>query len=333
MTVEKYIELVYKNLKGVISSEEFAMLNRETVSNPEWADQRFELEESWDLNGESAQIVSSSETDKLFDKITNGTQAQSADQATISNKNDVKSTNSRKTETKIFTLSRVLSSIAAIAVLAFGAMFLFQDGAVTYSSPGAYTLADNSVVKLRNGSITISEFSDSERRVQLDGEAFFEISKDKTRPFRIAGNNVDVEVLGTSFLVKESGSISYVSVTEGSVRVVDKSSSENAILEAGQAVQVTDAGIEVLDKYKNLSGWKDGYYQFKNTTLVQVLDELSIVFDTEIDVEDSDLLDCDFSGNLAGESLNDLLSRIAKIHKMEIRQEGSKWILSGGNCS
>lgn len=334
MTTDDYISLIYKNLKREISHEELVRLNKQTLADSKWATIRYEIEESWDISGDEEQLVTPSETEALVNRIIKSAQ-QKKEAAQTGNSMSKKGSQKVKNEsTKIISLTKVLSSIAAIAVLVFGITFLMQRGDTIYDVPGEYTLADNSIITLRSGSVSVAKFSNSDRNVKLEGEAFFNIAKDAARPFRVIGRDVKIEVLGTSFLVKESGLETFIRVEEGKVSTLDTRSLDNEILTAGMTAQhLSDGKISLIGGFENLSSWKDGFYQYKNTTLGVVLSELSVIFDTEINVINSDLHDCDFSGNLAGESLKDVLNQIAKIHKIELRQIGTKWTLTGGNCN
>lgn len=103
-----------------------------------------------------------------------------------------------------------------------------------YGQKKTVTLPDGSVVKLNAGSeLRFAEhFTTSKRHVELSGEAFFDITRDETRPFVINSGEVDVRVLGTSFVVKsypEESEI-MVAVRSGKVEVVDPLNKENLLL-------------------------------------------------------------------------------------------------------
>ncbi|MEO8473799.1 MAG: FecR domain-containing protein [Chryseolinea sp.] len=93
----------------------------------------------------------------------------------------------------------------------------------TSSSPKRYALSDGTVVILQpKGGLTYPPaFDIASRKVQLTGEAFFDVAKDSARPFIIATNNITVRVLGTSFNVKsyEGAAEAVVAVKSGKVSV------------------------------------------------------------------------------------------------------------------
>ncbi|MGL4227928.1 MAG: FecR family protein, partial [Tannerellaceae bacterium] len=106
------------------------------------------------------------------------------------------------------------------------------------------TLPDGSKVTLNNNS-TLSypvKFSGNERKIELDGEAFFEIEKDSLKPFLINTEGMDVRVLGTSFNLKayEDDVETILSLKEGVVQAETTRSGEkeNIKLEPGEQLVV-----------------------------------------------------------------------------------------------
>ncbi len=328
MTEEDYILLVYKNLKEEISAEDFDLLNKTTASDSQLANTRFEIEDAWDVSGHDVNLVSEADTNVLFDKVVNK-------EGVLKPIRSDEHKSSKDTPTKIFSLNRIISSIAAVMVLALGAVFLFQNDTTTYEKAGVYTLADNSTVTLREGSmLKIQKFDDSQRNVTLQGEAYFEISKDADRPFNVDGKHVKIQVLGTSFLVKESGDDTYIDLTEGKIRTTDIRTQKAEILTAGmKAHHKSNGEIDIISNFNNLASWREGLYQYKDTKLGSVIEELSVIFDKKIVIINKDLLDCSFSGNLVGKSLDDVLGPIAEKYKIDILQQESQWILSNGVCN
>jgi len=330
MTADEYTLLVYKNLKGETSSEEFALLNSMTASSEDWAQLRIDIEDTWDLTGQLPSLVTQEETDKLLVGILSDGKTSKSESRQV----DSPITAEPK-QSKIFTLRRMLLGVAAISVLVLSAIFLMQDDTVTYKKAGVYALLDNTTVTLREGSeIKIHKFDDESRKVVLTGEAFFEVSKDSQRPFQVSTKHVDIEVLGTSFLVKERNEEVFVDLIEGKVKTLDKRSAKSLVLTEGMKARHSGLGdVSLMTNYENLSSWKDQFYQYKDTKLGAVLEELSVIFDAQIVVSKPVMLECKFTGNLAGDGLQALLGPIAKKYNMAILQENTQWTLSDGSCN
>lgn len=101
-------------------------------------------------------------------------------------------------------------------------------------------LPDSSFIKLNAGSILIlpKDFSSNERTVYLSGEAYFDVTHDKNRPFRVKTSDIDIEVLGTTFNVSsyQTNILSSASLKEGKLKVFVKDEGENYFLTSGEQV-------------------------------------------------------------------------------------------------
>ena len=141
-----------------------------------------------------------------------------------------------------------------------------------------YTLAlsDGSLVYL-NAETSVKYpvvFGGSERMVELDGEAYFEVAKDASRPFIVRMNGVDVKVTGTSFNARAYRNEGKVVTTliEGRVEVNGK-----AIVPGEQArYEVGDGDLEVAKvNVEHFVAWKEGYFVFRNERLEDVMRTLA----------------------------------------------------------
>ena len=141
-----------------------------------------------------------------------------------------------------------------------------------------YTLAlsDGSLVYL-NAETSVKYpvvFGGSERMVELDGEAYFEVAKDASRPFIVRMNGVDVKVTGTSFNARAYRNEGKVVTTliEGRVEVNGK-----AIVPGEQArYEVGNGNLEVAKvDVEHFIAWKEGYFVFRNERLEDVMRTLA----------------------------------------------------------
>lgn len=129
-----------------------------------------------------------------------------------------------------------------------------------------------------------AEFMGTERNVELTGEGYFEISKNRKMPFNVIANGTKVMVLGTHFNVMaytDDGGVK-TTLLEGSVKL--SSGQSTALLEPGQqgvanssgAFDVSDADIE------SAVAWKNGYFIFNNSDLQNVMNQLSRWYDVDV---------------------------------------------------
>mgnify|MGYP003582774128 FL=1 len=138
------------------------------------------------------------------------------------------------------------------------------------------TLEDGSRVWINAASaIKKLNFSESERRVKLVGEPFFEVAKDSNRPFIVETAQQKVRVLGTKFNLKSyPNQKETLTLVEGKVSTISQKENK-AVLIAGEVITVN--GGEILPetfKENNLL-WKEQVFAFEDETLSEVLDKIS----------------------------------------------------------
>lgn len=162
----------------------------------------------------------------------------------------------------------------------------------TISTPngGQYQLelADGSRVWL-NATSSIhfpTAFIGTERRIEITGEAYFEIAKDPNMPFIVSLTGAEVQVLGTSFNINAYGDEDDVKTTllEGSVRFINGATT--SILKPGQQSQLTKNGMVKIMNEVNVDevvAWKNGLFAFENASIETVMRQLSRWYDVEIE--------------------------------------------------
>lgn len=128
-------------------------------------------------------------------------------------------------------------------------------------------------------------FGAGERKVFLEGEAYFEVAKEQERPFTVAFREGEVRVLGTQFNVKAyEGQDAVATLVRGKVEVA--SGQEAVVLQPGQQCRVVTGdtpGLEVSEAdLMEALAWKNGEFVFKDASLEQVLGELSRWYNVEI---------------------------------------------------
>ena len=174
-------------------------------------------------------------------------------------------------------------------------------------------------------------FSDSERRVELTGEAYFEIAHNAKKPFKVTSNGLEVKVLGTHFNInsyKEEKSIN-TTLIEGSI-IVSKGDA-NVILKSGDQAQIGNSDkITVIDNVNvdNILAWKNGYFSFDKSDLKLIGRQISRWYDVDISFEGESPKRV-FSGKINRNSnISDVL-KILNECKVNFRFEGRKLIVMG----
>lgn len=131
-------------------------------------------------------------------------------------------------------------------------------------------------------------FVGARREVQLQGEAYFEVAKDKAHPFVVYNNLFSTTVLGTKFNMRTySQSAASVVLVEGKVTVESKKSKTIQTIVPGQKAQLTSSGqfeVQHVDTYAYIQ-WKEGYFYFNNVPLVEIMQELGRWYNVDIVIE------------------------------------------------
>ena len=120
-----------------------------------------------------------------------------------------------------------------------------------------------------------TSFGSTERKVYLEGEAYFEVSKDAVRPFRLETKDVVIEVLGTSFNVNAYPEQSSTSTTLATGKVQINKGEQQVLLQPGEQACSTDTGfiVHTVDVREFIS-WKDGLFIFNNMSLEQIMRQM-----------------------------------------------------------
>lgn len=151
----------------------------------------------------------------------------------------------------------------------------------------ALTLPDKSKVWL-NAEASIrfpTAFTGKERRVEITGEAYFEVAKRADQPFIVSINDVQVKVLGTHFNIRGYADEAAIKTTllEGSVRVESAADNrQSAMLQPGQQAAIpissqSNKSLQIMVQtadVESVIAWKNGYFDFKAAPLSDILKEI-----------------------------------------------------------
>ena len=176
-------------------------------------------------------------------------------------------------------------------------------------------------------------FGADARVVTLQGEAFFQVAKDVSRPFRvILAKEFEVEVLGTTFNVNANLKSPEVALVEGKVKVITGQSGHSLELSPGQ--------MAIFDKNQNtftsttfdaayITGWKDGYLMFKDASLDEVMEKLHVWYGIDITVSNkSKSGDWSYTGNFKNESLENVLLNMSILRNFNYVIKNDSLIIS-----
>lgn len=192
-------------------------------------------------------------------------------------------------------------------------------------------LADESEVWVNNVSkinYNQDEFNKKSRKVYLDGQAYFQITKNQKIPFIVQLNDFHIKVTGTAFDVKSYKEEDEVIVTLKSGLVELIGISANSIeLHAGEQFvynKISKMGIIRNAEVSNFIAWRTGQLEYDHAPLRSVANALERWFDIEIVIEDESMNDFILTLNQKDNSLRDILNAISYITGLNYDHNGRK---------
>lgn len=195
------------------------------------------------------------------------------------------------------------------------------------------TLPDGTRVTLNSESTLkySTAYNQSERTVELAGEAFFEVAKNQKIPFMVKAGNLAVEAKGTAFNVKAYPDENYISttLTEGIVEV--KTPEEMIAMRPNERVEYDKSG----NKLKKLTltdatgsiGWLHDELSFENATLEEVVASFSRIYNVDIRFASESIKEQRFTGKINNNSLLSVLRIISLTSPIRFEQKDSVVIL------
>jgi len=207
----------------------------------------------------------------------------------------------KKSKQSYWLPSALAACLGLLAILFDPFIFLQADYQSDIGSQKTIHLSDGSDVILNTDSAIAIDFNETERRVRLlKGEAYFAVYSNKDKPFIIDSGETETEVLGTKFIVKNNAAGDEVSVIEGLVKVSSLNHDQSIQLRPEQQVSNSSSGLNpvVAIKSKDVSAWLKQRLIYKNTPLIQVINDLERYLPTVIFIQDKSLLDYKINARL-----------------------------------
>jgi len=183
-------------------------------------------------------------------------------------------------------------------------------------------LPDSTIVWINTNSTVsydINSFNTDNREINLNGEAFFNVSKNKHKPFKVLTTLGDIKVTGTKFNIKAcSGScLLETTLNEGSIELLVKSNSQSPItLSPGERAVYNSTSNKITIKKVNteiFSAWRKGEIIFKDATLADLILELERIYDIKFQLDDKKIGAFRFRGMFRYN--NNLIDALEKIKK------------------
>ena len=212
---------------------------------------------------------------------------------------------------------------------------VYQEVKAAFGTQSKLQLADGTVVYLNSGSklhFPLSFSNQKNRVVTLEGEGYFDVTKNTQKPFIVRTSDMDVKVLGTSFNVQaypNTGKIE-VALVEGAVELHKPNDVKGSYLAKLKPYDVSTYLVaervlkRVVDKdmYKYMA-WKDGKIMFVNAPMTHVVQTLENWYNISIKLENSQLNEFRFTASFKDESLAQVLNLLSLTSPMNYNIENA----------
>lgn len=326
---KEFYRLLAKKMAGEISPSEDDFLNTIIQSSEDARRAAYNAHQIWSANifdEQDSELISQNETREKIWQTSFGKKKAAYSKTNISG---------------FLRYAAVFAIIISVAV----SIFFIKDDATTvdpevtvlkkHTSPGqksSITLRDGTIVWLNSGSsITYwSDYNENIRLIKLEGQAFFEVFKDQSKPFLVKCGDLKIEALGTSFDVNGySGAPIQVSLLTGSVQLTvpwHEQEPDKLILKPGE-YSVIGENNEIVEKGNfdpyEVMAWKEGRLIFDNATIDEILPRLELWYGVDIHNQLSFNKEKPFTGTFEKENLENVLESIKTVlqFKVELKDD------------
>ena len=244
----------------------------------------------------------------------------------------------------IFTVSKIAAILIVGLLLGLSVLYLKKTEPVYFTSftpkgsVSQMVLPDNSIVYLNSGSqlkYTLEGLM-GKREVFLDGEAWFDVTKNKKKPFLVHTPFYDINVLGTQFNVKAYKTDNEIVTTleKGSVQIASSENFtmvENKTLHPGEQLvySVVKKAIEVKKVETRLfTAWKDNKLIFINMNLKDLFVVLERKYGVDIQVTNNLILNYHYDGTIKDETILEVLDVLKETLPIKYKIEGQSILIT-----
>lgn len=241
-----------------------------------------------------------------------------------------------------------LWKVAAVLILLAGLGYFYSSQLSTsnqyqtaYGETQTIHLPDHSIITLNaNSSLYFSDDWEEKnvREVWLEGEAFFEIeqipiaddSSGKRVPFIVHSHNMDVEVLGTTFNVKDREHYSEIVLNTGKVSVRPHQSQEIApiAMQPGDWLTYSTENQEWKTQQvdpESYSSWRNQELIFDEMTIREITQILQETYGYQFSLEDEEIGEYEFTGKIKTDEIELLMPMLERSFSIEIQQDGNHY--------
>ncbi|MFZ1809137.1 MAG: FecR domain-containing protein [Cyclobacteriaceae bacterium] len=200
------------------------------------------------------------------------------------------------------------------------------------------TLPDGSLAVLNKSSTLKYAYNtnSNQRKVKLEGEAFFDVKHQEDKPFIIETNEVIIEDIGTTFNVSafpdsptievyvETGEVAFYTLKDTGLNLVAG--------ETGVYHKANKSFARLLKTDTNRLAYKTGIFSFRNADLETIVNDLNSVYEGQIRLSNDAIKNCRLNVAFKNEKLEDIVEIIAETLRLTVTKEGEDYVLNGNGC-
>jgi ferric-dicitrate binding protein FerR (iron transport regulator) len=340
-------ELLTRYVSGSCTEEEEIVVETWAASDPSHRQHLRELQRVWEEMGqwEGSLPVDTDASWKDLNRRIREMEGEPAQSKQPRREGDRQARRRRQPSRSRRTRRRGWAAAAPLMVIAVTALtFLVFDGLpvdLGMLKETVYTTqrGQRAVVKLTDGTevrlnvdsrlvLPNGEFSEDRRQVRLEGEAYFDVARDTSRPFQVRAGDASIRVLGTAFNVEAypDDIETRVAVEEGgvSLRSGQTEAPDSVLLTAYHLGVIANRQIQEVQKGADLlpeMGWTEEKLVFRNASFDDVLRRLGRWFDLDIQIQvDPGAVDR-LNATLDGKSPDETLKAVAAALELRYRRE------------
>jgi transmembrane sensor len=187
-------------------------------------------------------------------------------------------------------------------------------------------LIDGSHVSIGAKSSVSVRMQRRERLVQLEqGEAYFEVAQDPVRPFIVHSGDLTITALGTAFDVRTGAGNVAISVTEGRVRVADRTDSAFEVAAGERATYSSASGrfkMSAVSREQSTS-WREGRLEFINEPLAMVIASINRYASPGVSIADPEAARLTFTGTVKPDDLSAWLTALPHVLPVQVTRTQS----------
>ncbi len=242
-------------------------------------------------------------------------------------------------QTKVIRLNSWLYAAAAILIIGlfigtyFGGNTVYKTN--TYERLAVELSDGSSIVLKQNTQLKVPRiFNWFNRKLELEGTAFFDVAKNPEKPFEIISPLTNTKVLGTQFKNIATENLNQLEVTEGKVAYWSAQASDTLILTAGEKGELINSTLKEssIDQL-NTDSWKSGMFKFNDQPLIEVLltlqDYYNFDFDTNGILQNKT---CSFSGSFESQTLEEILEELKLVMGLQYEFEDRVLLIQKAAC-